>query len=95
MSKNGNIYPHLPLVIQQIDDIPPWKAPPGLIAEFVTEGGKSFLNGSLDDLAAFDIDETIVTPTGVTDDDEYPGCVDKFVILFFLPSATPLLLLRH
>lgn len=50
MTKNGNVYPHLPLVTREIDG-PPY---PGTLSEFVTEGSNFFLNTT--DLTTFESD---------------------------------------
>ena len=50
MTKNGNVYPHLPIVTREIDG-PPY---PGTLAEFVTEGSNFFLNTT--DLTTFESD---------------------------------------
>lgn len=76
MSKNGNIYPHLPLVTSELNG-PPWKdVPIGTVAEFITGGDKTYLNGTADQLAALGIEIS-----SSTDDQDYPGCVDKWVLL--------------
>ncbi|KAF6219988.1 hypothetical protein HO133_003813 [Letharia lupina] len=72
MSKNGNIYPHLPLVTSELNG-PPWKdVPIGTVAEFITGGDKTYLNGTADQLAALGIEIS-----SSTDDQDYPGCVDN------------------
>lgn len=71
MTKNNNLYPHLPIVTNEIDG-PPWIAPPDTIAEFITNGNSAYLNVSaadLDDLALNDYSET---------EDDIPGCPDKY-----------------
>ena len=71
MTKNNNIYPHLPIVTREIDG-PPWIAPPDTIAEFIINGNSVYLNVSaadLDDLALNDYSET---------EGDIPGCPDKY-----------------
>lgn len=70
MTKNKNIYPHLPITINEIDG-PPWIAPPATIAEFITEGGSTYLNVSAADLSALGLDNH---PEAGGD---LPGCPDK------------------
>jgi hypothetical protein len=48
MSKNGNVYPHLPIVTLKIDG-PPYPKLPDSLATFVTEGSDFYLN-TTDDL---------------------------------------------
>jgi hypothetical protein len=63
MTKNGNIYPHIPVVTREIDG-PPWAAP-GLVAEFAIDGSDFYLNSTTDELTAWDAG------------DDYPGCSDN------------------
>ncbi|KAA6407717.1 MAG: FG-GAP repeat domain-containing [Lasallia pustulata] len=70
MTKNNNVYPHLPIVTNEIDG-PPWPALLDTIAEFITDGNTVYLNVSaadLDDLALNDYSEA---------KDDIPGCPDK------------------
>ena len=70
MSKNGNVYPHLPIVTNAIDG-PPWKAAAlDMIAQFVTDDGQLTLNITDTDLNALAVDY----PAEAGDD--YPGCSD-------------------
>lgn len=67
MGKNGNIYPHLPMVVRtQLTNAPTVLPPPGTLAEFVTDGSDFYLN-TTDDSTAFDAEWAI---------DDYPGCTD-------------------
>ena len=73
MSKNGNVYPHLPIVTNAIDG-PPWRAVAlDMIASFVTEDGQLYLNITDTDLNALAVDYP--AEAGGTGDD-YPGCSD-------------------
>lgn len=45
MTKNGGIYPHLPIITYESDG-PPY---PGKLASFVTEGSEFYLNSTSDD----------------------------------------------
>ena len=73
MSKNGNVYPHLPIVTNAIDG-PPWRAVAlDMIASFVTEDGQLYLNITDSDLNALAVDYP--AEAGGTGDD-YPGCSD-------------------
>ncbi|KAH8589906.1 Spherulation-specific family 4-domain-containing protein [Bisporella sp. PMI_857] len=69
MSKNGNVYPHLPIVTREIDG-PPYLPYPGSLAVFVTEGSNFFLNIT-NDL------ETWETDWAPTLGGDYPGCSDN------------------
>lgn len=66
MSKNGNIYPHLPIVTNELAGAPFPKPDPGLLATFVTDGSDFYLN-TTDDLTAWD------SSAG----EHYPGCSDN------------------
>lgn len=66
MTKNGNVYPHLPIVTREIDG-PPYPDP-GLVAEFVIEGSNFFLNET--DIATFDSD-------WASSLNDYPTCSDN------------------
>lgn len=71
MTKNNNLYPHLPIVTHEIDG-PPWIALRDTIAEFITNGNSMYLNVSaadLDDLALDDYPEA---------EGDIPGCPDKY-----------------
>lgn len=71
MTKNNNVYPHIPIVTNEIDG-PPWPALLDTIAEFITDGNTVYLNVSaadLDDLALNDYSEA---------KDDIPGCPDKY-----------------
>lgn len=63
MSKNDNVYPHLPVVTIKIDG-PPY---PGTLAIFVSEGSDFYMNTTTDDLVVWDS-----SPGG-----DYPGCSDN------------------
>lgn len=75
MSKNGNVYPHLPIVVNAIDG-PPWQhvnlPPLDMLASFVTDDGKFYLNITDTALNALAIDY----PAEAGDGDDYPGCSD-------------------
>ncbi|KAB8198899.1 hypothetical protein BDV34DRAFT_218516 [Aspergillus parasiticus] len=66
MSKNGNIYPHLPIVTNELARAPFPKPDPGLLATFVTDGSDFYLN-TTDDLTAWD------SSAG----EHYPDCSDN------------------
>ncbi|OGM39733.1 hypothetical protein ABOM_012127 [Aspergillus bombycis] len=65
MSKNGNVYPHLPIVTYKLVG-PPY---PGLLATFVTEGSNFYLN-TTDDLTQV---STWIDALGSTDGGSNPG----------------------
>lgn len=67
-SKIGNIYPHLPIVMNEILG-PPYIPPPSTLAEFITDGSNFFLN-TTDDVQTFNKDWANVIG------DDYPGCSD-------------------
>ena len=67
-SKIGNIYPHLPVVKNDLDG-PPYPPYSSTLAEFVTDDGNFYMN-STDDIQTFDMEWA----TGIGD--EYPGCSD-------------------
>ena len=67
-SKIGNIYPHLPIVKNELDG-PPYPPLPSTLAEFITDGSNFYMN-TTDDIQTFDTDWA----NGVGDD--YPGCSD-------------------
>ena len=71
MSKNGNVYPHLPIVTNKIDG-PPWYAPPDMIASFVTDDGQLYLN--ITDSAPNAL--AVAFPAEAGTGDGYPGCSD-------------------
>ena len=71
MTKNNNLYPHLPIVINEIDG-PPWIAPSGTVAEFITNGNTAYLNAS-----AADLDDPALNDYAEAEDD-LPGCPDKY-----------------
>ncbi|KAJ5472724.1 hypothetical protein N7530_006725 [Penicillium desertorum] len=62
MSKNGNVYPHLPIVTYKLDG-PPYPTRPDSLATFVTEGSDFYLN-TTNDVTILDY-----SPTG-----DYPPC---------------------
>ena len=66
MTQNGNVYPHLPIVIYRPDG-PPYPPIPGALATFVTEGGDFYWN-TTGGLTAWDTDPD-TTPR-----QEYRGC---------------------
>lgn len=68
MSKNNNVYPHLPIVTYELGG-PPYPPPPSTLAEFVADGGNFYLN-TTDDVQAFEQDWADVVG------DDYPGCSD-------------------
>jgi hypothetical protein len=65
MSKNGNLYPHLPIIISEIDRPPYRPCQPGSLAIFVTEGSNFYLNIT-DDFRGWGS-----SPSG-----DCPGCSD-------------------
>ena len=74
MSKNGNVYPHLPIVTNAIDG-PPYPSRPSaldMLAQFIEEDGKFYLNITDTDLNALAVDY----PAESGADDDYPGCSD-------------------
>lgn len=64
ISKNNNIYPHLPIVTRE-NDGPPHPPLPGTLAVFVTEGSNFYLN-TTEDLTIWD------SSSG----EDYAGCSD-------------------
>ena len=66
--KIGNIYPHLPIVTNELSG-PPYQAPPSTLAEFVTDGSNFYLN-TTDDVSTFE------TEWALDVGDDYPGCSD-------------------
>ncbi|KAL2803070.1 hypothetical protein BJX63DRAFT_437280 [Aspergillus granulosus] len=74
MSKNGNIYPHIPVVAYEIDG-PPY---PGSLAKFVKDGSGFYLNTSDDDLSAWD----------AFPGEGYPGCSDDLNDREVTPALT-------
>ncbi|KAB8067105.1 Spherulation-specific family 4-domain-containing protein [Aspergillus leporis] len=66
MSKNGNVYPHLPVVTNELFRAPFPTPEPGLLAMFVTDSSDFYLN-TTDDLTAWD------SSVG----EHYPGCSDN------------------
>ncbi|KAH7319091.1 hypothetical protein BKA65DRAFT_482611 [Rhexocercosporidium sp. MPI-PUGE-AT-0058] len=66
MTKNGNMYPHLPIVTYKPDG-PPYPPIPGALATFVTEGGDFYWN-TTGGLTAWDTDPN------TTPHQEYRGC---------------------
>lgn len=67
-SKIGNIYPHLPIVTNELDG-PPYPSFSNTLAEFITDGSNFFLNAT-DNIQTFENDWA----KGTSDD--YPGCSD-------------------
>ncbi|BCR95355.1 putative spherulin 4 family protein [Aspergillus luchuensis] len=63
MTKNGNIYPHLPVVTYKLSG-PPY---PGTLAMFEEEDGNFYMNTTVDNLSAWE----------TTPGDNYPGCSDN------------------
>ncbi|KAJ0414504.1 Spherulation-specific family 4-domain-containing protein [Aspergillus carlsbadensis] len=63
MTKNGNIYPHLPVVTYKLSG-PPY---PGTLAMFAEEDGNFYMNTTVDDLSAWE----------TTPGNDYPGCSDN------------------
>ncbi|KAL3475107.1 hypothetical protein BJX99DRAFT_259722 [Aspergillus californicus] len=74
MSKNGNVYPHLPIISYEIDG-PPY---PGLLAEFVKDGSDFYLNTTDDDLSTWDAVPGF----------NYPGCSDDLNGRELTPALT-------
>ena len=70
-TKNNNLYPHLPIVTEEIDG-PPWIAPPDTIAEFIINGNSAYLNVSAADLDDLDLNDYTEA------EDDIPGCPDKY-----------------
>ncbi|KAM0796822.1 hypothetical protein BDR22DRAFT_505206 [Usnea florida] len=66
--KLGNIYPHLPLVTNELDG-PPYPARPATIANFVSDGTNFYLN-TTDSVSTFETDWALDVG------DDYPGCSD-------------------
>ena len=66
--KIGNIYPHLPIVTNQLAG-PPYPARPATLAEFVTDGSDFYLN-TTDSVSTFETDWALDVG------DDYPGCSD-------------------
>ena len=67
-SKIGNIYPHLPLVTNELTG-PPYPAPPATLADFVSNGNNFYLN-TTDSISTFETDWSLDVG------DDYPGCSD-------------------
>ena len=67
-SKIGNIYPHLPLVTNELNG-PPYPAPPATLADFVSDGTNFYLN-TTDSVSTFETDWSLDVG------DDYPGCSD-------------------
>ncbi|KAL8775163.1 MAG: hypothetical protein Q9194_003851, partial [Teloschistes cf. exilis] len=68
MTKNDNVYPHLPLVTNELDG-PPYPRLPGTLVEFVAEDNKLYIN-TTDDIQTFSKDY------GLDLGSDYPGCSD-------------------
>lgn len=66
MTKNGNSYPYLPMIIHEVDGLPSIPPPSGSLIRFVTRDSQLYLNASTDDLTAYDS----------SPGDDYPGCRD-------------------
>ncbi|KAI4259229.1 MAG: hypothetical protein L6R42_004680, partial [Xanthoria sp. 1 TBL-2021] len=62
------VYPHLPLVTNELDG-PPYPPPPGTLAEFVAEDNKLYIN-TTDDI------QTFSKVYGLDLGRDYPGCSD-------------------
>jgi len=71
MSRNGNIYPHLPIILHEIEG-PPWRdisSNPSYFMSFANDSKTLYLNTSNSDLSTLE--------TKILDLSDYPGCSDR------------------